>query len=108
MNAEEFVRVVVRPNLEEFKADPTSYRKMWNAFVSMNTVPEWMAFDQAGYNPLTQDQIQAAYKATRQQHPEFGPVKEGTEMLKHVRLLKNGKVTASSTGIQVSDQKPGC
>jgi hypothetical protein len=49
MDAKEFVRVVAVPNWEEHKADLTNFRKMWNAFVSMNTVPEWMAFDQAGY-----------------------------------------------------------
>ena len=105
MDAKEFVREVVVPNCEEFKADPTSFRKLWNAVVSMNTVPEWMAFDRVGYTSLKQSEIETAYKDVRKQHPEFGPIKAGTEMLKHVRLLADGKVTVSSTGIQVDDPK---
>ena len=40
----------------------------------------------------------------REQYPEFCPIKDGAEALKHVRLAKrDGEVIYSSTGITPSD-----
>jgi len=45
MDASEFFNTVVKPNYDDFtKMD--DYRSLWNAIVSMNTVPEYMAFEQ--------------------------------------------------------------
>jgi hypothetical protein len=43
MDAAEFFNTVVKRNYEEFTNNPNDFRSLWNAIVSMNTVPEYIA-----------------------------------------------------------------
>jgi hypothetical protein len=43
MDAREFLWKIVVPNYAEFYKSPNDIRLLWNALVSMNTVPEFLA-----------------------------------------------------------------
>jgi hypothetical protein len=52
MDASEFFNTVVKRNYEEwtgFTGNQDDFRLLWNAIVSMNTVPEYLALDELGY-----------------------------------------------------------
>ena len=48
MDTSEFFNMVVKRNYQEFTSNPDDFRLLWNAIISMNSVPEYMALDQHG------------------------------------------------------------
>jgi hypothetical protein len=84
MDASEFFKTVVKPNYDDFtKTD--DYRSLWNAIVSMNTAPEYMALEQLQYNRVPREQLDAAAKQIRDKDPSLIDLKTCAEALKHVR-----------------------
>jgi hypothetical protein len=63
MDASEFFNTVVKLNYKEFLEKPDDFRLLWNAIISMNTVPEYMALDQHGYAQVSRDKL--AYTANQ-------------------------------------------
>jgi hypothetical protein len=49
MDAYEFFHEIVVPNCDEALREPYKLRLAWNAIVSLNTVPEFVALDRLGY-----------------------------------------------------------
>ena len=43
MDTSQFFNMVVKRNCEELTWNPDDFRSLWNAIISMNTVPEYMA-----------------------------------------------------------------
>lgn len=103
MDAKEFFRVVVVDNYNEAKADPTNFRKRWNAAVSMNTVPEYLGLHRAGYPKLERWQVDQKADAVRTKYPNLPELNSYTNRLKHVRAHAGQQVTASSTSILPQD-----
>jgi len=103
MDAREFYKEVVFKNYEESKADPASFRKLWNAVVSMNTVAKYVALDRLSYGSLARNEIDTKSREVRQQHAELQSLKDRAETLKHVRRHVDGRLIESSTGILPTD-----
>jgi hypothetical protein len=49
MNAREFFQDIVQRSYYEYCQNPKDIRLLWNAIVSMNTVPDYIALDRLGY-----------------------------------------------------------
>jgi hypothetical protein len=103
MDAKEFFQEVVLKNYQEATADPASFRKLWNAVVSANTVAEYIALDQLGYAHLTRKQIDEKSEEIRRQYPSLQSLNERAVTLKHVRRHVSGKLIDSSTSISPND-----
>ena len=105
MDAKEYIQQVALATYETFKADPTDYSKLHAAIDAFNAVPEHIAHARLGYaEKLSRSVIHSESERVREQYPEFCPIKDGAEALKHVRLAKrDGEVIYSSTGITPSD-----
>jgi hypothetical protein len=105
MDAQDFYRLVVVVNYKEANADPTNFRKQWNAAISMNTLAEYLALHRAGYPELKRDEVDAKAEAVRSQYPVLGELKSHADTLKHVRTHKGQELFESSTGIMPQDPK---
>jgi hypothetical protein len=103
MDAKEFFQIIVIENYKEVIADPTNFRKRWNAAVSMNTVPEYLALDRAGYSALTSGEVDKKVEAVRNEIPGLPELKSYADRLKHVRKHERGEVTGSSTSMLPQD-----
>jgi|SRR5215831_12565696 len=100
MDASEFFNTVVKRNYQEwtgFAGNPDDFRLLWNAIISMNTVPEYMALDQLGYAQVPRKVLDATAKQIRDKHQSLIDLKFCAEALKHVRKIpgkqKQGSVT---------------
>jgi hypothetical protein len=105
MDAAEFFKDVVKPNYEEFRCDQNQIQRLWNAVVSLNTVPEYVALDRLDYREQAGPrEFREKAKEIRNGYPILLVLKVCAETLKHVRKLE-GTVrteftsTPSSTGI---------
>jgi hypothetical protein len=105
MDAKDFFSHVVVENYKEANADPTNFRKQWNAAISMNTLAEYLALDRAGYPELKRDEVDAKADAVRKQYPVLGELKFHVNTLKHIRSHKGQELFESSTGIMPQDPK---
>src|SRR6516225_9032993 len=103
MDAKEFFSLVVVENYKEAKADPTNFRKLWNAAISMNTVPEYLALHRDGYPTLKSWEVDEKAKDVRSEYSELKEIKSYADRLKHVRKHEGGAATASSTSILPQD-----
>jgi hypothetical protein len=84
MDASEFFDTVVKRNYDDFtKTD--DYRSLWNAIVSMNTVPEYMALEQFQYARVPRTPLDVAAKQIRDKDQSLIDLKTCAEALKHVR-----------------------
>ena len=103
MDAKEFFHAVVVENYNEAKADPTNFRKRWNAAVSINTIPEYLALHRAGYPTLKSSEVVEKAEAVRNEYPVLKELKSHADKLKHVRKHVAQELTASSTDILPQD-----
>jgi hypothetical protein len=103
MDAKAFFQEVVLKNYQESKADQASFQKLWNAVVSMNTVPEYVALDRLRYASLLRKEIDQKSDEVRQQYASLKSLNEGAITLKHVRRHISGKLVESSSGIKLTD-----
>jgi hypothetical protein len=101
MDASEFFDTVVKRNYQESTWNPDDFRSLWNAIISMNTVPEYMALDQLGYAQVSRDQLASTANQIRNQDQSLIDLKFCAEALKHVRKIppkqKQGSVTLNVT-----------
>jgi hypothetical protein len=109
MNATEFFRDVAKSNYEEFESNPDDLRALWNAVVSMNTVPEYLALHRLNYKDVSRDDLYDAANEVRERSPTLMDLNDCAVTFKHVRKIeKSGKgkfeVTASSTGVSWDDR----
>jgi hypothetical protein len=103
MDANEFFRAVVVENYNEAKADPTNFRKLWNAAVSMNTVPEFLALHRDGYPTLKSWEVDEKAKDVRSEYSDLKEIKSYADRLKHVRKHEGQQLIASSTSVLPQD-----
>jgi hypothetical protein len=87
-------------NYEEwtgFTGNQDDFRLLWNAIVSMNTVPEYLALDQLGYAQVSREVLDDTAKQIRDKDQSLIDLKFCAETLKHVRKIprkqKQGPVT---------------
>ena len=62
---------LVAENYNEAKADPTNFRKLLNAVVTMNSVAEQLALHQDNYPPLLREQVDQRSADVRSQYPDL-------------------------------------
>jgi hypothetical protein len=107
MDTSEFFNTVVRRNYQEFTSNPDDFRLLWNAIISMNSVPEYMALDQHGYAAtVSRDALARAASQIRNKDQSLKDVKFCADALKHVRKIPPksppGAVTVTVTSTIVS------
>jgi hypothetical protein len=106
MDAREYFQLIVRPNYYEFYGGQNNIRLLWNAIVSMNTVPEFLVLDRLGYRlDILREEIERKAQEIRE---KLGLVELQycANTLKHVRKINRGQstATASSTSVEPIDQ----
>ena len=111
MDASEFFDTVVKRNWQEFNGKPDDFRSLWNAILSMNTVPEYVALEQLGYAGVPASALGQKANQLRDRDSCLSDLKFCAESLKHVRKItdrgKHGSqftTVATSTGVLPSDQ----
>jgi|SRR5262245_8681383 len=87
MDTSEFFDTVVKHNYQEFTTNPDDFRSLWNAIISMNSVPEYMALDQLGYAQVSRDQLAHTANQIRNKDQSLIDLKFCAEALKHVRKI---------------------
>jgi len=110
MDAREFFETVVKPNYYEAKSNRDDFRLIWNAIVSMNTVPEYVALERLKYihdrQAVDDESVQI-----RNAHQPLSNLKTCAEALKHARKQQRTKVglyaappaiTVTSTAVNTS------
>jgi hypothetical protein len=106
MDTSEFFNTVVKRNYQEFTSNLDDFRLLWNAIISMNSVPEYMALDQHGYAPVSRDALAQTANQIRNNDQSLIDVKFCAEALKHVRKIPpkspQGAVTVTVTSTIVS------
>lgn len=105
MDAREYFQIVVQPNYYELYRAQNSIRLLWNALISMNTVPEFLALHRFKYRlDLLREVIDTKAQEIRE---ELGltELQYCANTFKHVRKIPRGQSTfqASSTGILPHD-----
>jgi len=103
MTVKEFYQQVALKNYEDYKTDPTSYRKLWSTLVSANTVAEHVGLERLDYGPSTRTGLSNKAHEVRQDYPDLQSLNKRTIALKHVRSYVAGQLTETSTGISPSD-----
>ena len=106
MDAQEYFQLIVQPNYYGFYRAQNSIRLLWNALVSMNTVPEFLVLDQLKYPlELKREKLDAEAQKIRE---ELGltELQYCANTFKHVRKIPRGRftATASSTSVDPIDQ----
>jgi hypothetical protein len=71
MDASEFFREVVKSNYEESVKNPHSFRSLWNALVSMNTVAEFVALERLEYSPTSAKELM---QSANMLHDKISPI----------------------------------
>jgi hypothetical protein len=111
MDARDFFETVVKPNYYEAKSRPDDFRVIWNAVVSMNTVPEYVALERLNYVHDRQAVDDDSAKI-RKAHRPLLDLKTCAEALKHARKQQRAKVglyttpptiTVTSTAVNTSE-----
>jgi hypothetical protein len=106
MDAGEYFQRIVVSNYVDFQQSPNDIRLLFNALVSMNTVPEFLALHRRGYAlDISRDKLLEDAQGIR---GELGltALHFCANMFKHVRRIPHGssEITASSTSISPDDQ----
>ncbi len=106
MDTSEFFNTVVKRNYQEFTRNPDDFRSLWNAIISMNTVPEYMALDRHGYAAMSRDALAQTANQIRNKHQSLIDVKFCAETLKHVRKIPPKNKQGSFTITVSSKRRP--
>jgi hypothetical protein len=111
MDAREFFETVVKPNYYEAKSRSDDFRLVWNAVVSMNTVPEYVALERLNYKQDRQA-VDNESAQIRNAHQPLSNLKTCADALKHARKQQHTKVglyttpptiTVTSTAVNTSE-----
>jgi hypothetical protein len=97
MDTSEFFNTVVKRNYQQFTSNPDDFRLLWNAIISMNSVPEYMALDQHGYAEVSREALAVTANQIRNTDQSLKDVKFCAEALKHVRKIPPEKKQGSIT-----------
>jgi hypothetical protein len=88
MDAHEFFHQIVEPNCENALRPPYHLRLAWNAILSLNTVPEFIALHRLGYKTdVDRDLLYRETEDIRKKYPALTQLNNEAIKLKHVRRL---------------------
>ena len=88
MDAYEFFHQIVEPNCENALRPPYHLRLAWNAILSLNTVPEFIALHRLGYKTdVDRDLLYRETEDIRKKYPALTQLNNEAIKLKHVRRL---------------------
>src|SRR5689334_10603498 len=108
MDARQHFQGVMR-NYDEFARNPTDFRLLENALISMDTVPERLALHQLGYPQLSRKALNEEAQKVRGQYSSLKDLHSCANTIKHGRRIRDqrgGKFTtiATSTGIDPANE----
>ena len=106
MDAREYFQRIVVPNYSRFQQSPNDIRLLFNALVSMNTVPEFLALHRLGYAlDISREKLDEEAEAIRADL-RLTALQFCANMFKHVRRIRRGssEFIASSTAVSPVDQ----
>ena len=106
MDAQEFFQNIVQRSYYEYCQNPNDIRLLWNAIVSMNTVPDHIALDRLGHAlEVNREEFDAEVQEVRKEL-DLTELQYCANTLKHVRRIPRGQftATASSTSVDPIDQ----
>ena len=103
MDAYEFFHQIVTPNCNEAMRPPFDLRLAWNAILSLNTMPEFLALHRLGY-PENVDRkvLDREAKEIRKRHLPLEKLNNEAIKLKHVRRLSGQKQNEPFSSIDSS------
>lgn len=106
MDAREFFQYIVQRNYYEFCRSQNAICLLWNAIVSMNTVPEYLALDRLGYVLEVKQEALGAMAQEKRKELGLTELQYCANTFKHVRRIPRGQLTAtaSSTSVDPIDQ----
>jgi hypothetical protein len=103
MDACEFFHQIVTPNCDEAMQRPTDLRLAWNAILSLNTMPEFLALHHLGYREnIDRKELDPEAAKIRKQHLSLAKLNTEAIKLKHVRRLSGRKQNDSFSSIDSS------
>ena len=101
MDAREYFQRIVVPDYAHFQQSPSDIRLLFNALVSMNTVPEFLALHRLGYAvDISREELDEEVETIRVDLC-LTALQFCTNMFKHVRLIQ---FIASFTAVSPNDQ----
>ena len=106
MDAREYFQRIVVPDYAHFQQSPSDIRLLFNALVSMNTVPEFLALHRLGYAlDISREELDEEVETIRVDLC-LTALQFCTNMFKHVRLIprRSSEFIASSTAVSPNDQ----
>jgi hypothetical protein len=113
MDACEFFHQIVTPNCNDAMRSPFDLRLAWNAILSLNTMPEFLALHRLGYREnVDLKALGREVDELRKKHLSLAKLNSEAIKLKHVRPLwgRNRKEpfssTYSSTSYSISEPAP--
>jgi hypothetical protein len=113
MDACEFFHQIVTPNCNDAMQRPFDLRLAWNAILSLNTMPEFLALHRLGYREnVDRKELDPEAAEIRKQHLSLANLNNEAIKLKHVRRLSGRKQNEpfssidSSTGYSTSESTP--
>ena len=111
MDAYRYFATIAKPNYEDAKRNADELRFLWNAIVSLNTVPEFLALDQLDYDlDLDRQTLDIEANKIREKFPALRTLKKCANTFKHVRSIPRKRndtgfsSISSSTAISPADQ----
>ena len=111
MDAREYCATIAKPNYEDAKRNADELRFLWNAIVSLNTVPEFLALDYLDYDvDLDRQTLVIKADKIREKFPALRNLKKCANTFKHVRSIPRERndtgfsSISSSTAISPADQ----
>jgi len=102
MDARDYFEQIVTPNYYDAKNNPNDLRSLWNALLTMNSVPESVELQQLNYSSVDRDSRIKRSSDIRATYPCLGDLQHCADAMKHVRK-QTRDVTATSTNILPSD-----
>jgi hypothetical protein len=106
MDAQQYFQRIVVPDYADFQQSPNDIRLLFNALVSMNTVPEFLALHRLGYAlNISREKLDEEAEAIRVDLC-LTALQFCANMFKHVRRVprRSSEFIASSTDISSDDQ----
>ena len=105
MDAREYFQRIVVPDYAHFQQSPNDIRLLFNALVSMNTVPEFLALHRLGYAlDISREKLDEETEAIRVDL-RLTALQFCANMFKHVRRVprRSSEFIASSTAVSPDD-----
>jgi hypothetical protein len=105
MDAREYFQIIVVPDCAHFQQSPNDIRLLFNALVSMNTVPEFLALHRLDYAlDISREKLDEEAEAIRVDL-RLTALQFCANMFKHVRRIprRSSEFIASSTAVSPDD-----